>query len=56
VSAVLAEGRLAGVAAVASLGLASGEDVAAMRARGGPELAWRLATRASLGPSPRPSA
>jgi sarcosine oxidase subunit alpha len=47
-AAVIAEGRLAGVAAAASLGLAGDEDVAAMLARGGPELAWRMATRASL--------
>ena len=44
VAAVIAEGRLAGIAAAASLGLATDEDVAAVRAAGGPELAWRLAT------------
>jgi len=48
VAAVIAEGRLAGIAAAASLGLASDEDVAAVRAAGGPELAWRLAQRAAL--------
>jgi hypothetical protein len=48
VAAVIAEGRLAGIAAAASLGLANDEDVAAVRAHGGPELAWRLARRASL--------
>ena len=48
VTASLAEGRLAGIAAAASLGLATSEDVAAVRMAGGPELAWRTATRASL--------
>ena len=48
VAASLAEGRLAGIAAAASLGLATSEDVAAIRVAGGPELAWRIATRASL--------
>ena len=48
VAASLAEGRLAGAAAAASLGLATSEDVAAVRIAGGPELAWRTATRASL--------
>jgi hypothetical protein len=48
VAAVIAEGRLAGIAAAASLGLASDEDVAAVRAAGGPELAWRLARRTVL--------
>jgi NADPH-dependent 2,4-dienoyl-CoA reductase/sulfur reductase-like enzyme len=48
VTAVMAEGRLAGIAAAASLGLASAEDVAAVRAAGGPELAWRLARRTGL--------
>jgi NADPH-dependent 2,4-dienoyl-CoA reductase/sulfur reductase-like enzyme len=48
VAAVIAEGRLAGIAAAASLGLASDEDVAAVHAAGGPELAWRLAQRAAL--------
>ncbi|MGH2615940.1 MAG: FAD-dependent oxidoreductase [Thermomicrobiales bacterium] len=50
IAVAMAEGRLAGTAAAASLGLASGVDVAAMRARGGPELAWRLATRSALQP------
>jgi thioredoxin reductase len=48
VAAVIAEGRLAGVAAAASLGLAGEEDVAAVRAGGGPELAWRLERRTAL--------
>lgn len=48
VSAVIAEGRLAGVAAAASLGLAGGDRVEATRAAGGPELGWRLSMRASL--------
>jgi hypothetical protein len=45
---VIAEGRLAGIAAAADLGLASANDVAAVRAAGGPELAWRLARRTAL--------
>jgi sarcosine oxidase subunit alpha len=48
VSAVIAEGRLAGIAAAASVGLASDDDVAAVRAAGGPELAWRIASRSTL--------
>jgi thioredoxin reductase len=48
VAAMIAEGRLAGIAAAASLGLASEEDVAAVRADGGPELAWRLERRTAL--------
>jgi succinate dehydrogenase/fumarate reductase flavoprotein subunit len=48
IASVIAEGRLAGIAAAASLGLASGEDVAAVRAAGGAELAWRLARRTAL--------
>jgi hypothetical protein len=48
IAAAITEGRLAGIAAAASLGLASDEDVAAIRAAGGPELAWRLATRTAL--------
>ena len=48
VAASLAEGRLAGIAAAASLGLATSGDVAAVRTAGGPELAWRIATRAPL--------
>jgi thioredoxin reductase len=48
IAAVIAEGRLAGIAAAASLGLASDEDVAAVRAAGGPELEWRLARRTAL--------
>jgi hypothetical protein len=47
-AAVVAEGRLAGIAAASSLGLASDEDVAAVRVAGGPELGWRLARRAAL--------
>jgi hypothetical protein len=50
VAAVIAEGHLAGIAAAASLGLARDEDVAAVRAAGGPELAWRLARRSALQP------
>ena len=42
---MIAEGRLAGITAAASLGLASDEDVATVRADGGPELAWRLERR-----------
>jgi thioredoxin reductase len=48
VAAVIAEGRLAGVAAAASLGLAGDENVAATRAAGGAELEWRQTVRASL--------
>jgi thioredoxin reductase len=48
VAAMMAEGRLAGIAAAASLGLAGDEDVAAVRTAGGPELAWRLARRSAL--------
>jgi len=48
VAVVIAEGRLAGIAAAASLGLASEEVVAAIRAGGGPELAWRLGRRTEL--------
>jgi succinate dehydrogenase/fumarate reductase flavoprotein subunit len=48
VAAVVAEGRLAGIAAASSLGLASDEDVAAVRANAGPELAWRLGRRSAL--------
>jgi NADPH-dependent 2,4-dienoyl-CoA reductase/sulfur reductase-like enzyme len=48
VAAVVAEGRLAGIAAAASLGLASDEEVAAVRADAGPELAWRLGKRSAL--------
>ena len=47
-AASLAEGRLGGIAAAASLGLVTSEDVTAVQAAGGPELAWRIATRASL--------
>lgn len=50
VSSAIAEGRLAGIAAAAALGLASDEHVAAVRAAGGPELAWRLARRSALQP------
>ena len=50
ISAAIAEGGLAGVAAAAMLGLASDEDVAAAHAAGGPELARRLSLRASLQP------
>jgi sarcosine oxidase subunit alpha len=48
VAAVVGEGRLAGMAAASSLGLASDEEVSAVRAAGGPELGWRLAWRAAL--------
>jgi sarcosine oxidase subunit alpha len=48
VGVAIAEGRLAGIAAAMSLGLAREEDVAAVRAAGGPELAWRLARRTAL--------
>jgi thioredoxin reductase len=48
VAAAIAEGRLAGIATAASLGLASDSDVAAVRADGGPELAWRLERRRAL--------
>jgi thioredoxin reductase len=51
-AAAIAEGRLAGVSAAASLGLASEDDVAAARAAGGPELASRIALRAALQPIP----
>jgi hypothetical protein len=50
VEAVISEGRLAGMAAAAALGLASDADVAAVRAAGGSELAWRLARRSALQP------
>jgi thioredoxin reductase len=49
VAAMIAEGRLAGIAAAAFVGLATEEDVAAVRADGGPELAWRLGRRTALG-------
>lgn len=48
IASVLAEGRLAGCVAAASLGLAADHDVARVFAAGGPELAWRVATRSSL--------
>jgi sarcosine oxidase subunit alpha len=48
VAAVIAEGRLAGITAAASVGLASDEDVVAVRAAGGPELTWRLGRRTAL--------
>lgn len=48
IAAVVAEGRLAGIAAAASLGLTSSEDLAEVRAAGGLELAGRIATRSSL--------
>ena len=48
VAGVIAEGRLAGITAAASLGLVSNEDVAAVRADSGPELAWRLERRMAL--------
>ena len=50
VTASLAEGRLAGVAAAASLGFAGADAVAAAHAAGGPELARRMAERAGLKP------
>jgi sarcosine oxidase subunit alpha len=52
VAMAVAEGRLAGVAAAAGLGLAGDEDVAAARAAGGPELAWRIALRGLLAALP----
>jgi sarcosine oxidase subunit alpha len=51
IGVAIAEGRLAGVAAAAMLGLADEDDVAAARAAGGLELARRL----SLRMAPRPS-
>ena len=47
VAAAIAEGRLAGAAAAASVGLAIDGAVAELRASGGSELAWRQAVRAS---------
>jgi thioredoxin reductase len=47
-AAVIAEGRLAGVAAAASLGLAGDENVVATRAAGGAELKWRQTLRAAM--------
>jgi sarcosine oxidase, subunit alpha len=51
VNVSIAEGLLAGVAAAASLGLATVEDVEAARATGGDELAARIALRGSLAPA-----
>jgi sarcosine oxidase subunit alpha len=48
VSAGIAEGTLAGVAAAASLALVSAEAVDTARRSGGPELAWRHQHRALL--------
>ncbi len=48
VAAVIAEGRLAGVAAAASLGLGGDENVVATRAAGGSELGRRQTMRAAL--------
>jgi sarcosine oxidase subunit alpha len=48
VSAAIAEGTLAGVAAAASLALVDDEAVATARGAGGPELAWRHQHRAIL--------
>ncbi len=47
-SAVVTDGRLAGVAAAASLGLGGGDRVEVTRAAGGAELGWRQSIRASL--------
>ena len=47
VASVIAEGRLAGIAAAASLGLAGDDEVAAVRRSGGDVLSWRQALRAS---------
>jgi thioredoxin reductase len=51
IGVAIAEGRLAGVAAAAMLGLAGEDDVAAARAAGGPELARRLSLRTAPWPS-----
>lgn len=48
VAAAIGEGRLAGIAAAAQFGLATEEDVAKVRASGGPELASRVTVRQSL--------
>jgi thioredoxin reductase len=50
VAVALAEGRLAGVAAAAALGLADDEAVSRARDEGGSELAWRSEIRAGLQP------
>ena len=50
VTSAIAEGRLAGVAAAASLGLADEDSVEATRVSGGAELARRQALRAVLQP------
>lgn len=50
VAVALAEGRLAGVAAAAALGLADDEAVSRARDERGPELAWRSEIRAGLQP------
>ncbi len=50
VADVLAEGRLAGIAAANALGLAGDDEVLAARASGGVQLARRIATRGSLQP------
>jgi hypothetical protein len=49
VAAAIAEGHLAGIAAAASIGLASDAEVIQARERGGSEVAWRIAERAALG-------
>jgi hypothetical protein len=50
VAAAIAEGRLAGVAAAAAVGLATEEDVTAARLAGGESLARRIGLRAGLSP------
>jgi thioredoxin reductase len=49
IAAAIAEGRLAGIAAAASIGLAIDAEVDEAREQGGAEIAWRIAERASLG-------
>lgn len=51
VGAAISEGRLAGIAAAAFVGLANERDIEATRERGGQELAWRLEMRAQLEPT-----
>lgn len=49
VAAAIAEGRIAGLAAAAALGLMPGDDaIAAAIAAGGQELAWRMNERAAM--------
>lgn len=49
VAMAIAEGRVAGLAVAASFGLASEAEVAAARAAGGEEIAWRGTERDALG-------